>query len=160
MTNEPWEVNEQPFVGIELADVVVQSFSAALKRLDSVEHLQLKIVTSWATGDDTLLCRFSAECRLYDSEVEEQNEEAADNHLLAKLRCRIVCAYDVAEESREALLNSGADVIRSFAERVALPTAYPYIREAISSMSTRLGFPRVTIGVFRPDDMTFASRPL
>lgn len=145
----------------DLTDVLVQSFSASLVQFGSFESLTLDIGISWAERDGGLLCRFSAKCFLYDAELGDEDEHTKEEHLLARMLCRIVCEYELNESDRETLSNSEPEAVKSFAREVALPAAFPYIREAISSMSTRLGFPRVTLGTFRPGSgMTFATRGL
>jgi hypothetical protein len=141
------------FDDVELAEVVVQSFSASLVRLARVEGLQYALGTSWALDDhEGLLCRFEARCSPDD-------EAFIKEHQLARLRCAIVCEYDVPAGRRDEIGACDAETIRQFSQEVALPIAFPYIREAVSSMSTRLGFPRVTLGAFHNNtEMSFASR--
>lgn len=149
---------------IELADIVVQSFEASLNRLAPVEGMQFEVGTSWTANDDNsvLLVRFAARCALFDvkiSEAESDNERYDADHRLASLRCTVVGEYDVPAASRAAVRDG--DDIRGFLETVAFPAAFPYLREAVSSMSTRLGFPRVTLGTYRRDGgMSFSSRAL
>jgi hypothetical protein len=151
------------FDDVELAEVVVQSFSASLLRLARVEGLQFALGTSWALNDDEgLLCRFEARCSLFDvalNDIDPDDEAFVKEHQLARLRCAIVCEYDVPASGREEIEACDAETIRRFSQEVALPIAFPYIREAVSSMSTRLGFPRVTLGAFHNNtEMSFASR--
>lgn len=151
------------FKDIELTEVVVQEFSASLTRLGSVEGMQFALGTSWAFKDgDGLLCRFLARCSLYDIDLGDQDPEEdalVQEHQLAQMHCVIVCEYDLPSHEWDAVKAAEPGTIRQFSENVALPTAFPYIREAVSSMSTRLGFPRITLGSFHPDrDMTFGLR--
>jgi len=151
------------FEDIELSEVVVQQFSASLVRLGAVEGMQFSLGTSWAFKDDKgFLCRFMARCSLFDVDLSNQDPEDdafAKDHQLARLRCVIVCEYDLPSGEWDAVKACGSDVIRQFSQDVALPTAFPYIREAVSSMSTRLGFPRITLGsIHRDRDMTFGLR--
>ncbi len=90
---------------VELAEVVVQSFNASLKRLAKVEGLQFALGTAWALKDDEegILCRFVARCSLFfDVEMDDENaddDEFSDGHLLARLQCVIVCEYEVPSGS-------------------------------------------------------------
>ncbi|HET8662356.1 MAG TPA: hypothetical protein VFM55_25670 [Micromonosporaceae bacterium] len=133
----------------ELEDVLVESFSASLARLGSYESLTLEIGTSWAPRDGGLLCRFSVRCLLYDAELVGGEEEKKEQHLLARMMYGIVCEYELEESDRELLPDLEPEVVGAFTQEVALPTAFPYIREAIGCMSARLGFPGVTLGTFR-----------
>lgn len=152
------------FEDVELYGVVVQEFSASLVRLGPVEGMQFSLGTSWAFKDDEgLLCRFVAKCNLFDANVGEEQDPDDDafvkNHQLARLRCAIVCEYELPSAEWDNVKACGPEVMRQFSQDVALPAAFPYIREAISSMSTRLGFPRITLGSLHRDrDMTFGLR--
>ncbi|MGN9778587.1 hypothetical protein ACTMS0_22875 [Micromonospora sp. H33] len=161
MTEPPIQADRGPLAAAELTDVLVQSFSASLLRLASVESLTLEIGTSWAKKDGGLLCKFTAKCLLYDTDPDEQDDSTEEDHLLARLGCEIVCEYGVNKAHREQLSNLEKPAIKAFAQEVALPAAFPYIREAMSSMSTRLGFPRVTLGTLHPGSgLTFSSKTL
>ena len=151
------------FDDIELSEVVVQQFSASLVRLGVVEGMQFSLGTSWAFIDDKgLLCRFMTKSSLFDvdlSDHDPDDDTFAKDHQLARLHCIVVCEYDLPSGAWDAVKACGAEAMRQFSEDVALPTAFPYIREAVSSMSTRLGFPRITLGgPHRDREMTFGLR--
>lgn len=142
MLNDP----SSQLADAELVNVFVKSFSARLVRLADVETLNLEIGMSWAKQDGGLLFAFDASCHLYDADVGEGGQSVLDEHLLAELVCQIVCEYALGAEALSLLKE---EVVKSFAEEAALVTAFPYVREAMSSMSNRLGFTRVTLGVLR-----------
>src|SRR5690242_8444983 len=127
------------FDEVELVEVVVQHFSATLVRLGSVEGMQFALGTSWAFNDnERLLCRFMARCNLFDTDAGDQDpddEAFVKDHQLARLRCVIVAEYDIPSGEWDTIKACGPHAIRQFSQDVGLPAAFPYIREAISSMS-------------------------
>ncbi|GAB3337664.1 hypothetical protein RMN56_10280 [Micromonospora halotolerans] len=141
---------------VELGNVFLDSFSAKLKRLAQPDDLALELAISYAVQSDRILYRFNVKCvlvgapgSLREVETNESNrlEEAQSGvarkgPLLASVDLSLVCEYrtfeDFAPPKRE--------VLEEFGDSVAIHVAYPYIREAISSMVMRLGFPALTIG--------------
>ena len=51
------------------------------------------------------------------------------------------------------------EVQLEFASKVALMVAYPYVRSSIWASAARLGLPRPTLGLIRPDQIKFESLP-
>jgi hypothetical protein len=137
---------------LDLSNVSVESFSANLRRLGEIRGISLKIVQGWATGDSGhILVRTQVECLLFDTDSYEDSEDSEEKYLLARLRCRVVADYHAQEgigwnDFFES--DRGLEFMRS----EALTEVFPYLREAVSSMASRLGFRRLTLGKYRPNE--------
>lgn len=119
----------------ELGNVFFQSFSGNAKSIGKLTQIAIGIEISHARRDDCLLYRFDVQCKLRGDE-DEQVEHG-------EVELRLVCEFQNAGR-----IVASDEAIETFGDTVALRIAEPYIREAISSMVVRLGFPALTIGMF------------
>lgn len=150
MTNAPNIALDNFVERVELGNIFFDSFSARLRQLKHVENLAIEVVTSYASTSDRVLYRFVVQCELQgplrDAPSEASQSKTGDRPELAKLDLAVVCEYLVPEDFTPL----DEELIETFGDAIALQMAYPYIREAVSSMVTRLGFPAITIGLM-PD---------
>ena len=142
---------------IELQDIFFESFSATLKRLAEPQGLQLKVTGSCARQPNTILFRYTTNCNLRGEPKTVDAPQAStpdkipatDDELgetLAELTVVVVCQF-IMQEDLDAPDDSTLD---EFSEDVGYRLAFPYIRESLSSMISKLGFPAMTFGLLRP----------
>ncbi|MER7168901.1 hypothetical protein ABT336_22890 [Micromonospora sp. NPDC000207] len=124
---------------LELGNVFFQSFSGESKKLGNLSEFAVELGTSHALVDDHLLYRFNVECKLLGGST----DSADGRPEYGSIQLRLVCEFTNAKG-----LSASTETIEEFGDSVALNVAHPYIREAISSIVVRLGFPALTIGMF------------
>jgi hypothetical protein len=141
---------------LDLVNVLVESFSARARRIDEVKALQLGISYSYHKGENgILLYKFVTRCDVLDTPPTAK-EGALEEHQLALLRCTVVCEYGPRVEGAASLETIPDKLLEDFSQEMALKDAFPYIREALSSMSSRLGYPKLTLGAYKPGaDISF-----
>ncbi|MDN4641356.1 hypothetical protein QCD70_13950 [Agreia sp. PsM10] len=66
----------------------------------------------------------------------------------------------VTDYESEVEVASSEDIRRDFIERVAIMAAWPYLRVAVADLSARMRTEQITLGLFKPGDITLGdSRP-
>lgn len=91
--------------------------------------------------------------RTTESEIEIRLISTVENEL-ARFSADVVVQYTKLEE-----FDATDDALQDFTRRVGLMAGYPYIREAISDLSTKLRTPTITMSIVRPDDIKFSPIP-
>jgi hypothetical protein len=124
---------------VELSNILFQSFSGNAKSIGRLTEIAVEIEISHALHDDCLLYRFDVQCRLRGGEGKHEEERPE----YGEIDLRLVCEFQ-----KLGGLTVSDETIERFGDTVALRIVGPYIREAISSMVVRLGFPALTIGMF------------
>lgn len=140
---------------LELGNIFYESFSARTRRFGPISGLDMQIELSYAVREGRLLYRFTAHCtvrgetRKGDQDEEEgavaaAPKESGDNRPeMADIEVTLICEYI---NNSNVVIPEGP-VLESFGEETVIHVAYPYLREAVSSMISRLGFPSITIGL-------------
>lgn len=88
--------------------------------------------------------------RVTDSEIEVRLVSTVQNEL-AQFSADVMVQYSKLEE-----FDVTEHALQEFTRRVGLMAGYPYIREAISDLSTKLRTPTVTLSMVRPEGIKFS----
>jgi len=68
---------------------------------------------------------------------------------VAELGLSLIQSFDfLAPDKTHPILSD--ELIREFAEKTAIVSVMPFVREAVHTMTTRLGLPAVTLGLMKP----------
>lgn len=118
---------------LDVRQVVV---SANLKRVtDSALHAEVDHTFDWRLDGTTLLCQAGCEVRITER---ESNDEVFD--------ATVVYGCGFALSEIDGLEEAAYD---DFARVNATLCLYPYIREAVQSLTSRAGLPPFVLGTFR-----------
>jgi len=122
------------------------SFPQAIEHL---EHLQQQIDIESAVGqiDKVDHIRCVIRCTIGVKSREPPQEDAPHFHIEAAFE--LVYRVDSLEGISEEL-------VTEFGQRNALYNAWPYWREFVQSMTTRMGLPALRIPLLRPPDLKFS----
>ncbi|MFY1696691.1 MULTISPECIES: hypothetical protein [unclassified Solwaraspora] len=134
---------------VELGNIFFTRLSADLKQLRHVERMGIEVEVSYAIRSNKLLYRFKVKCELYGNSSSAARGEVAhpeaDSVELARIELDLVSEYMPEKDFQLP----GSEVLEEFGDKIAVYVAYPYIREAVSSMTLRLGFPALTLGLLQ-----------
>ena len=119
-----------------ILDVRQVKVSADLKRVtDAPLHADVDHTFDWRLEGTTLLCQAGCELRITERESGDEVFEAT-----------VVYGCGFAISDAEGLVDSAYD---EFAKVNATLCLYPYIREAVQSLTSRAGLPPFVLGTFR-----------
>jgi hypothetical protein len=126
---------------LEFQDVSITAFAARCITLGDVGSAHLRLGGNFSTTEHGhLLLQYTVECSLLDAEADPAwGDTPPEERKLALLNCDFVADYRVVGEAPPSA------VMPALIQNRGLRDVFPYIREAVSSMSTRLGFARVGI---------------
>lgn len=129
---------------LDVRQVVV---SATLKRVtDAALHAEVDHTFDWRLEDATLFCQAGCEVRITER---ESGDEVFDATVVYG------CGFAISEV--EGLDEAAYE---EFAKVNATLCLYPYIREAVQSLSSRAGLPPFVLGTFRVPVAVGASEPV
>lgn len=90
-----------------------------------------------------------------------------ERHSATQVECRFKMTVEVPEATYVADIGAiyelaepiepTQDLIAEFAERIGFMSVFPYLREAISGLATRLNLPAPVLGIVRPGDFRITS---
>lgn len=123
---------------VELRDIVVVELRAA-----RLEGTILPVPAEEEPASNRVLRRVdekSIEIRLIATVVNDGARFSVD----------VLVQYDKTEE-----FEPSDDALQEFTRRVGLMAGYPYVREAIADLSTRLRMGSVTLDILRPNEIDF-----
>lgn len=130
---------------VELKSVTLESFSAKRHRPGNPAGINMRLELSFAAQPDRLLYRIAVHGDLRP-EVEEDISDGGER--LAELDLTVLSEWLFIDKFEV----SNADLLNQFGVQVVYRLVFPFIREAISSMLARLGFPSVVLGLLRPGE--------
>lgn len=130
---------------LDLRGVTCTEFSGKLRRLGQPDGFDMQLTTAYSIQESVLLYRFLVACQLKGKSDEPNDDEGG----LADIAFTMVAEYRRRDESE---VGSPDEVLATFGDTVALRLAFPYVREAITSFITRLGFPAITVGLLAPEN--------
>jgi hypothetical protein len=131
------ENSQQLIQGAELVDVQFARFSGELHDVEQakdVTSFDFELSMSYRVRGRRFDCRYDAKAPLRRSSDE----------LVATLDVAVVVSFCVQDEK---ILDG--DAISAFMDRVGYYVAMPFFREAIQSLSVRLGLNALTIGLLQ-----------
>lgn len=130
-----------------ILDVRQVAVAANLKRVtDAGLHAEVDHTFDWRLEDATLLCQVGCEVRITERESGDEVFDAT-----------VVYGCGFAISDLEGLGDAAYD---EFARVNATLCLYPYIREAVQSLTSRAGLPPFVLGTFRVPVEVSASEPV
>ncbi|WP_158711357.1 hypothetical protein [Streptomyces sp. NRRL S-1824] len=124
----------------ELRTVVLNECHAVRHSGGTPSHVKVSLESNMASGRERVDYMFKAECALSAGDSD-------DIPPVADISVTIVVNFSVSEgrEVSEA-------AFKTFGEDVGILAAYPYLRQNIQDLSSRIGLPPLTLGLMRRDD--------
>lgn len=132
---------------LTLANVYCVGFEGELESSDPAESFNVSLEPSYRVLPGTFDYLFEATC--------EPHSGAGDR--VAVVRASIVASFDV--DSSIVTADVPGNLVDWVGANIATYAAYPYIREALQGLATRLGIPNLTMDLLKrgeplPDGLT------
>lgn len=125
--------------GVELVDVRVVRWHSELRDYYArlLKDLEPEFVVEFRHDAETMQFRW-----IFDTILKSMTGKP-----VADLGLTLVQTFEFTDP--DAGLGLSSDLIRGFAEKTAIISIIPFVREAVQTMTVRLGLPAVTLGLAR-----------
>jgi hypothetical protein len=134
---------------VDLTSVQTVSFAAKRHSSQDIDHLGIQVGISFGRHGDLLLYKLRVHCDLFavpePAEQPTEDEPSTDGPVVADLDLDLL--LELSTPTGFEVPDS--EVLSEFGGKVIHRLAFPYIRESVSAMLARLGFPPVTFGMLR-----------
>jgi len=133
---------DQLFTRLVLRDVRLVRWFGEIASEEPIEEVRLLPANAgYLLEQDRVACRFDQEVALLDASGEE----------ITTVSAGIVVDFHMADAANK-LSAQDEKAVREYLVPGAWDIAYPFVREAVHTMSTRLGYP-VALGVLNPNEL-------
>lgn len=124
----------------ELKTIVLKECHAVRHSGETPSHVKVSLESNMAAGQDRVDYMFKANCTLSSDTTE-------DTPAVADISVSIVVNFAISEGPQ-----ASESVLSAFGEEVGILAAYPYLRQNIQDLSSRIGLPALTLGLMRRGD--------
>lgn len=141
---------EQLVDGLTLANIYCTRIVAQLERSDAPDSFAVNLEPSYRVESDRIDYLFAATCE----------PRSTDGDRVAVIEVSIIVTFDLDEAIEGVRVPSA--LIEWVGANLAAFTAYPYIREALQGIATRIGISNMTMDLLKrdeplPDGLSFGS---
>lgn len=154
--------NVAELVDVRLRDVEASRHASCDEIFDRVCSLSSKVDTSYDFDEEeiVLIAHVNATVTLFEATDDSDTPEPeSDSRVFVTVRLSYDLDYALPSAPPE---EKRAELFQAFSEVNGTYNSWPYIREAVQDLTTRMGFPPLVLPVHRvprPDDNVAGSQP-
>ncbi|GIH71884.1 hypothetical protein [Sphaerimonospora thailandensis] len=129
---------------VELQDVSAVAFSGQRLKPGRGSNLQLSVAAGFALTEQALSYKFDLDGSLVDVD---------ENDPLVQLSLSLVVTYVPRNANAENWVGGDHERLKAFGDSFAWPAAYPFVREGVTAILSRLGADAYQLPMLRPSDL-------